>query len=60
MILSLLLSRPDIAMYDHRPSPFESLPEVVILELNGGRVMIAVHSGLYMSLYSMCVSKVVE
>ena len=43
-----------------RPSPFGSLPEVVILELNGGRVTITVPPGLYMSLHSISVSDVVE
>ena len=43
-----------------RPSPFGSLPEVVISELNGGRVIIAVPPGLYMSLHSISVSDVVE
>ena len=46
-------------MYDHLPNPWESLPELVIPELNGGRVIIAVPPGLYISLQSMSVSEVV-
>ena len=47
-------------MYDHLPNPWGSLPKVVIPELNGGRVIIAVPPGLYMSLQSIAVSEVVE
>ena len=42
-------------MFDHRPSPWESLPEVVIPEMNGGRVNIALPPGLYMSFQSILV-----
>ena len=47
-------------MYDHLPNPWGSLPEVVISELNGKRVIIAVPPGLYMSLKSISVSEVVK
>ena len=47
-------------MYEHLLNPWGSLPEVVIPELNSGRVIIAVPLGLYMSLQSIAVSVVVE
>ena len=47
-------------MCEHQPSPWGSLPEVVIPELNGGRVIITVPPGLYMSLQSISVSEFVD
>ena len=60
IIVRWLWSRPLIVIYDHQPSPWGSLPEVVIPELNGGRVIITVPPGLYISLQSIFVLEVVE
>ena len=48
-----------IYIYDHLPNPWGTQPELVIPELNGGRVKIEVPPSLYISLHSISVSEVV-
>ena len=45
-------------MLDHLPNPWGSLPEVIILEQNGWRVIIVVSPGLHESVHSISVSEV--
>ena len=59
VIVLLLLYLPMIEMYNHLPSPRGSLPDLLMPELNGWRVIIAVPPGLYKSLYSISVSEFV-
>ena len=49
---------PLIEINDHLPNPWGSLPEVVISEQKGWRVIIVVPHGLYKSVYSISVSEV--
>ena len=48
-----------IYIYDHLSNPWGTQPELVIPELNGGRVKIEVPPSLYISLHSISVSEVV-
>ena len=57
IIVRFLLSLPVMVMYDHLPSTWGSLPEVVIPELSGWSVMIAVPPGWYTLLHSVNVSE---
>ena len=55
----VIISSFDRYIYDHLPNSWGTLPELVIPELNGGRVKIEVSPGLYISLHSISVSEVV-